>query len=204
MAGEYCPQCGTARVGALRFCRSCAFDYDTLPQVEIRSPAVAAPLVAAPDGPPSASTAPVALPSSTSSRKGWIVLGAVIFAAIVAAAGFVSLSNSGTLSPHHDIAGTFDLKTTDSAPASCEGSGGYADIRLGTNVTLRDGDGKLLGTTSLGTGTGSGTTCSFTFNFRSIGEVPFYTVEVGRRGALSYSLADMQSFGWKLGMTLGS
>jgi hypothetical protein len=185
MAAEYCPRCGTARVGALRFCRSCAFDYDSLPQADVRSPAVASPPIAVADGPPLPSSAPSAAPASTSSRRGWILLGAVIFAAIVAAAGFVSLNNSGALSPHHDIAGTFDLTTTDSAPSSCEGSGGYADIKPGVNVTIRDGEGKLLGTTSLEGGTGSGTTCSFTFTFRSIGEVPFYTVEVGRRGALS-------------------
>ena len=30
MAPEFCPQCGTARVGQFRFCRSCQFDFDTL------------------------------------------------------------------------------------------------------------------------------------------------------------------------------
>src|SRR3990172_5057684 len=29
MANEFCPQCGTARTGAFRFCRSCQFDFDT-------------------------------------------------------------------------------------------------------------------------------------------------------------------------------
>jgi hypothetical protein len=41
MAQEFCPQCGTARVGALRFCRKCAFDYDSLPPSDSRpAPAV--------------------------------------------------------------------------------------------------------------------------------------------------------------------
>jgi micrococcal nuclease len=26
---DYCPRCGTARVGAFRFCRGCSFDFDT-------------------------------------------------------------------------------------------------------------------------------------------------------------------------------
>jgi hypothetical protein len=30
MSGEFCPNCGTGRIGALRFCRSCGFDYDSL------------------------------------------------------------------------------------------------------------------------------------------------------------------------------
>ena len=28
MAGEICPDCGTKRVGSLRFCRSCRYDFD--------------------------------------------------------------------------------------------------------------------------------------------------------------------------------
>ena len=29
MPGEFCPNCGAGRIGALRFCRSCGFDFDT-------------------------------------------------------------------------------------------------------------------------------------------------------------------------------
>jgi len=28
MAEEFCPRCGTARVGSFRYCRSCGFDFD--------------------------------------------------------------------------------------------------------------------------------------------------------------------------------
>jgi hypothetical protein len=28
MASEFCPRCGAARIGALKFCRSCGFDFD--------------------------------------------------------------------------------------------------------------------------------------------------------------------------------
>lgn len=28
IAGGFCPQCGNQRVGALRYCRSCGFDFD--------------------------------------------------------------------------------------------------------------------------------------------------------------------------------
>ncbi len=31
MAGEFCPRCGTARVGQFRYCRACQFDFDALP-----------------------------------------------------------------------------------------------------------------------------------------------------------------------------
>lgn len=209
MATEFCPPCRTARVGALRYCRSCAFDYDTLPAPEVApAPPVVPP--AAPEvraAPPD--TIAVALPGG-SSRRTWIVLGAVIFAAVVAAAAFLSVSGSGALAPRHDITGTFELSDTSTissgilaAGSTCEGTGGYSDIGLGTNVTLKDGDGKLLATGSLGLGKGGSTRCTFTFTLSGVPETPFYTVEVGRRGALSYSLADMKSFDWTLGLTLG-
>jgi hypothetical protein len=38
MQPEYCPRCGTERVGALRFCRSCAFDFDAAGEIT-RAPA---------------------------------------------------------------------------------------------------------------------------------------------------------------------
>jgi hypothetical protein len=44
----------------------------------------------------------------------------------------------------------------------------------------------------------------FSFSFDSVPEVPFYSLEVGRRGALTYSLADMQSRNWVVGGTIGS
>src|SRR5688500_10480868 len=34
-----CPQCGTPRVGAFRFCRSCAFDFELAPGHAARPPA---------------------------------------------------------------------------------------------------------------------------------------------------------------------
>jgi hypothetical protein len=32
MAREFCPQCGNARTGSFRFCRSCGFDFDATPE----------------------------------------------------------------------------------------------------------------------------------------------------------------------------
>jgi len=69
---------------------------------------------------------------------------------------------------------------------------------------MKDGSGKLLSTGSLAEGTGTATQCTFAFTLPDVPEVPFYTVEVGRRGSLSYSLSDLKSQGWKLTLTLGS
>lgn len=197
MQQEFCPQCGAGRQGALQFCRSCGFDFDapraTLPGSDVVPEALAAPSVA---------TAPSA---ASSSRRGWVILGSVIFVAIVAAAAFISLGGSGALLPKHEISGTFTLTDTGNLFVnSCSGSGGYSDIRLGTNVVLKDGDGKLLSTGSLGPGVGTGSQCLFEYSLLGVPEVPFYTIEVGKRGSLSYSLADMKSAGWTIGLTLGS
>lgn len=191
---NFCPQCRTPRVGALRYCPSCAFDYE-------QGSATSSP--------------PAAIATASGSRRGWAVLGGVIFAAIVAAAAFVSLG-SGLLSsapPRHEVAGTFSLMVV-SAPwkagDACFGSGGYSDIRSGTNVTLRDGDGKIVGTTTLGLGTAhtvpdlaATLTCDFAFALESVPEVPFYSIEVSHRGTLTYGLDQMKARGWTVSLSLG-
>jgi hypothetical protein len=148
--------------------------------------------------------------SQGGSRRLWITLGIVIFVAVVAAAAFLALQASGALTPHHTITGTFDLidssldfPSIDVVGGTCEGKGGYSDIAPGASVSLKDGDGKLLGSSSLGTGTGSTTRCTFTYTFSNVPEVPFYTVSVSRRGDVTNSLADMQARGWTFGLTLG-
>lgn len=80
MAAEFCPSCGTARVGSFRFCRSCAFDFDTL-----TAPAAAQPAV----GPPPAVALPVVAPTAPrpvgSDAVGWLTW----IVAVIIAAGFV-------------------------------------------------------------------------------------------------------------------
>ena len=135
----------------------------------------------------------------------------MIFVAVVAAAGFIGLNASGALTPHHNVAGTFELIDTKAdfpsiqvVGGSCKGTGGYSDLGPGTPVTLKDGEGKVLGATTLGNGSGSTRDCLFTFSFASVPEASFYSLEVGKRGELTYSLADMQSRSWAIGGTIGS
>jgi hypothetical protein len=79
-----------------------------------------------------------------------------------------------------------------------------ATFSQGAGVTLKDGDGKVLATSFLGSGSGTQNSCTFTFNLLNIPEVPFYTVEVSHRGQLSYSLSDLKAQGWILSLSLGS
>lgn len=106
----------------------------------------------------------------------------------------------------HTITGTFTLTDSDVAysTADCHGTGGYSDIRVGAGVVVKDGAGKTIGTTDLTynssiSGAGS---CAYAFTV----EVPnadFYAVEVGRRGALTYSKTELEARGWVVGFTLG-
>ena len=106
----------------------------------------------------------------------------------------------------HDITGTFALHAQKGnfAP-KCAGGGGYDDITAGMGLTLRDGEGKILGTARLGSGHASEDRklCLFDFEFSDVPEVDFYSVESGRRGEQTYSLADMEASDWTLGLEIG-
>ncbi len=85
----------------------------------------------------------------------------------------------------------------------CAGDLGYADISAGTQVTVRDEANELLATSSLGPGTSATEDrCTFTFAV-TVPPAAFYSVEVGRRGGLSYSHDEMVAKSWRVSFTLG-
>jgi hypothetical protein len=91
---------------------------------------------------------------------------------------------------------------------ACSGSGGYSDIRSGAQVTVSDGNGKLLATTALTDGkiTASNSVngdCMFEFIIK-VPDADFYAVEVSHRGQLKYSKNDLEDRGWLLFASLGS
>ena len=100
------------------------------------------------------------------------------------------------------VTGSFTLK--DDAPSlyspsitvsgsSCSGSGGYSDIDQGTQVTVKNGKGDILTTTSLEPGEGGRYLCTFPFSFDVTEGEERYVVSVGRRGEMSYSFAELKS-----------
>ena len=115
----------------------------------------------------------------------------------------------------------------------CEGEGGYSDFGPGMNVTVRNGEGTIIG---------SGATRSLTaedvpegeseevlagassfsaaqqnaylsdagFGFGctvafelEVPDAEFYEIEVGRRGELSYSRSELEAMDWDVELTLG-
>ena len=107
--------------------------------------------------------------------------------------------------PTYNVRGAFTLRaSTDGPDNNCQGSGGYSDIRSGVTVTAKDGDGRTLATGRLDPGTReSNTRCVFAFEIRDVPQAEFYSFEVGRRGELTYTHAEMESLGWIVGFELG-
>ncbi len=84
---------------------------------------------------------------------------------------------------------------------------GFADIRQGTNVTLRDATGAIVGVGSLGAGEvrnapGSppSLVCVFPFSL-TVPAGAFFSVEVGRRGQVNFSYAEITTPG-RVALTL--
>jgi hypothetical protein len=82
--------------------------------------------------------------------------------------------------------------------------GGFADIRDGATVLVKDSAGRTIATGALigGTATAKGTI--FKFAVPSVPTSDFYQVTIGSRGGQTYSRADLDTAGWSIALALGS
>jgi hypothetical protein len=93
---------------------------------------------------------------------------------------------------------------------NCYGSGGYSDIEAAMPVTIKDGTGKIIATGKTGAGSqpsGSefaSVQCIFVFKIDNVPKVDFYSIEIGRRGALNYSFDEIQKRNWKVALSIGT
>lgn len=114
------------------------------------------------------------------------------------------------------IAGTFTLAQKDrvvrySNAVECNGTGGYDDIKPGVGVTVKDDKGAIVGLGALASVPVPSADppyvnerrCVYSFSIDGVADAPFYSVEVGHRGAVTYSRADLAAVGWTLALTLG-
>ncbi len=150
------------------------------------------------------------LTNRSGSRRAWVAIWAAAIVLVLAVGGAFVLVASGALTSRHTITGDYILVDSAQNPplisvngSACRGAGDYGDIAPGTVVTLRDGPGTLLGTTTLSGGSGGATECDFTFSIPGVAEVPEYTVEVSHRGTVTNSLAEMKSHDWAFALSLG-
>jgi hypothetical protein len=104
----------------------------------------------------------------------------------------------------------------------CSGSGGYSDLRGGSGVVVKDGQGIVIAKGSLGSGVGvaerqdcgapgehplcdpmGGRVCKFSFTVEAIPRSEFYVVDMGKRGQFTYSFDEIQSQGWGVEYMIG-
>lgn len=103
------------------------------------------------------------------------------------------------------LSGTFTLTdgaTQYASQGACEGTGGYDDIREGTQVTVYSSAGEVLGTGYLDSSTYLDPVCEFEL---TVDGVPtgydFYQVEVSHRGKIAVS--DDEARAGEVALTLG-
>lgn len=169
-----------------------------------------------PSGPMAGTVATETAASRPSRRLFAFLVLAVTFGVALAGGGFAILQ-TGVLVQKHPIVGSLVIvkgmpddqryETSGSGTsATCTGSGGYSDIQPGLPVTIKDEVGKIIGTTSLGSGS-PGTDyfsgCTMSFSFDAVPDANIYSVEAGRRGAVSYTKAQLEGNGWKVAMFIG-
>lgn len=89
------------------------------------------------------------------------------------------------------VSGTITLTDSgvDEVDGECWGTGGYDDMQGGTQVVVRDADGKTIGAGSLDAGYSDGSVvCVFPFNIHDVpAESSLYSVEVAHRGQITFT-----------------
>ncbi len=95
-----------------------------------------------------------------------------------------------------DIGGTRGrIKATGT---TCQGQGQFADIGAETPVVLRDENGKMLASTTLGPGTGDPTNnCTFSFRLTDVPVTPTsYSLQIGQAPPVTITRAALEADAW--------
>lgn len=130
---------------------------------------------------------------------------AIIFSALIFTAMNILL---GCSVGAKTVTGSFSVIDTGQAYTvgnSCSTYGsGYDDVGVGTDVVVKNGEGAIVGVGKLEVGLAeSAYECRFPFTLE-VKEAEFYSFEVGDRGELSYSRADLEAMGWSVAFSLGN
>lgn len=102
------------------------------------------------------------------------------------------------------VAGTFILSDNVGAEGiasdgtACQGANGYSDVNPGTIVTVKNGKGDVLATTTLGPGKGDAASCTFSFSVPLTEGQDRYVLSVGRRGEFSYTFEQLVAKGIRM------
>lgn len=124
---------------------------------------------------------------------------------MLVAVGALATTLAGCGEQTHRLLGAFILNDTgvNYSESSCSGSGAYADIREGLGVIVKDGSGKTIGSTELVYDShSSASQCVYTWEM-TVGDAESYSIEVGQRGAGTYSAEDLNRRFWQVATTVG-
>jgi hypothetical protein len=84
-----------------------------------------------------------------------------------------------------------------SVAAPCDDTASYPDVEAGTQVVVKNSAGAVIATASLGAGHAQDAitpgVCRFPFDVKVPGGLPRYGIEIGRRGTVWYSAAEMRN-----------
>ena len=111
------------------------------------------------------------------------------------------------------IAGTFEIRPDADEDADdisflsmplggCVTLGGYDDIKIGTQITVRDQSGTIIGVGELEPIHTEMNKCEFTFTI-AVPNVTFYTFEMGRRGEITYTKQELEQADWHVDLVIG-
>jgi len=112
----------------------------------------------------------------------------------------------------HTITGTFELRggdrtstltLTQNGYTDCHGLGGYSDVQSGQPIVVKDGNGSVIATGATAYDTRSAPACAFAFDIPAVPDVPFYSIEIGRRGRQTFSRDHLDAANWHVDLTLG-
>ena len=123
--------------------------------------------------------------------------------------GLLSTLFLSSCSTSRTIKGTFQLIDSDISRngSICKGTGGYSDIEKGLKVVVKNEKSEIIGISALGPdsykGEYSSVTCSFPFVVEGLPNAKFYSIEVGRRGSLTYTPIELKEKDWEVAFSLG-
>ena len=208
---HFCASCGVRLPRAAEFCPSCGHrvreDSAELPT---------APSASAGSGESGPKPSTVLGARRRVPRRA-LVLGALVVAGVAVVAVVATMGVPGsahTLTGYLNLAqqqgtGYSNYTIPTGSDISCDGLGGYSDVRAGAQLVVKDEAGKVIGSGTLDQGQlsidflGAGAICAFPFKVTGLPKVEQYQLGMGNRGSITYSFADLETAKWDVTLTLG-
>lgn len=159
-------------------------------------------------------------PSSTPNRFFFAVVASATPTATATLVPTTTAVPTATAEPAYTLSGQFviinvaDWTKYGDSPDECSGrwagGGRLKDLDAGTQVTIKDQAGSVLGVTQFGKGhferhggMSKGGSCTFSFTAKDLPKRAFYEVSVQGRGSTTYSFEDLQTRQWRIGLQIG-